>query len=377
MIGYTRNQIVSLALQQERSTDTVVAGIDHETGEFKRKAVAMKEKIRVGIIGAGRMAYWHLKGYKKNKDVEVTAIAGKTKANIEKLKESFNIPHGYTNYREMLNAEKLDAVNITTPTHTHCQITIDCLQAGCHVLCEKPMAMTLEEARQMIEAERAANKILMIGFSQRFYKEFSYMKEVVDQGQLGAIKAAWYRRGINMPSQKWYAEPDKSAGVTTELAIHGIDWLRWIINSRVVQVSAELTENSLYPGIDDNVWIMLKFENGAIGVVGASYCFPFLKRDIGVVGDKMALTVERGKVIREKYGDYSLGMLVMKFIKYCFIIPYWLLYNPFQKEVEHFISCIRNGNTPLATSEDGKISLEIALAAKESAQSGKKIKLYL
>jgi len=67
----------------------------------------------------------------------------------------------------------------------------------------------------------------------------------------------------------------------------------------------------------------------------------------------------------------------MKFIAYCFIIPYWLLYNPFQKEVAHFISCIKTGNTPLATSEDGKISLEIALRAKESAQSGKKIKLCL
>jgi predicted dehydrogenase len=245
------------------------------------------------------------------------------------------------------------------------------------VLCEKPMALTLEEAQQMIEAERAASKMLMIGFSQRFYKEFSYMKKVIDQGKLGAIKAAWYRRGINMPPQKWYAEPEKSAGVTTELAIHGIDWLRWIINARVVQVSAELTENPLHPGIDDNAWIILKFENGAFGVVGASYYFPFLKRDIGVVGDKMALTVERGKVIMEKYGNYSLGMLVMKFIRYCFIIPYWLLYNPFQKEVEHFISCIRTGNTPLATSEDGKISLEIALRAKESALSGQTIKLCL
>jgi predicted dehydrogenase len=337
----------------------------------------MKEKIRVGIIGAGRMAYWHLKGYQKNKAAQIVAIAGQSEDNVIRLQKKFAIPHAYTDYRKMLKEQNLEAVSVTTPTHTHWHIVIDSLQSGCHVLCEKPMALSLEEARQMIEAERAANKILMIGFSQRFYKEFSYMKEVVDQGQLGAIRAAWYRRGINMPSQKWYAEPDKSAGVTTELAIHGIDWLRWIINSRVVQVSAERTENSLYPGIDDNVWIMLKFENGAIGVVGASYCFPFLKRDIGVVGDKMALTVERGKVIMEKYGDYSLGMLVMKFIKYCFIIPYWLLYNPFQKEVEHFIFCIKTGNTPLATSEDGKISLEIALAAKESAQSGKKIKLYL
>lgn len=340
-------------------------------------AETMGKKIRVGIIGAGRMAYWHIKGYQKNKTVQVVAIAGKSEDNAIRLQKKFAIPHAYTDYRKMLKEQNLEAVSVTTPTHTHCHIVIDSLQAGCHVLCEKPMALTLEEAQQMIEAEKAASKMLMIGFSQRFYKEFSYMKKVIDQGQLGAIKVAWYRRGINMPSQKWYAEPDKSAGVTTELAIHGIDWLRWIINSRVVQVSAELTENPLYPGIDDNAWIMLKFENGALGVVGASYRFPFLKRDIGVVGDNMALTVERGKVIMEKYGDYSLGTLVMKFIAYCFIIPYWLLYNPFQKEVAHFISCIKTGNTPLATSEDGKISLEIALRAKESAQSGKKIKLCL
>lgn len=337
----------------------------------------MKQKLRVGIIGAGRMAYWHLKGYKKNRDVEVTAIAGKTTANIEKLQRSFNIPHGYTDYREMLNAEKLDAVNITTPTHTHCQITIGCLEAGCHVLCEKPMAMTLEEAGQMIACEQQTRKTLMIGFSQRFYREFVRMKDIIARGELGAIKVAWYRRGINMPPQKWYTERDKSAGVTFELGIHAIDWLRWIINSPVVQVSAELTEHSRYPGIDDNMWMILKFANGAIGVVGASYTFPFLKRDIGVIGEKMALTIERGAVITEPYGDHSLGLMVLKFIAYSFIIPYWLLYNPFQKQLEHFTACIRNGTQPLSTSEDGRTSLAIALKAVESARTGKKISLHL
>lgn len=337
----------------------------------------MEPKLRVGIIGAGRMAYWHLKGYKKIKDVEVVAIAGSTRSNMEKMQRSFKIPRGYIDYREMLNVEHLDAVNITTPTYTHCQITCDSLHAGCHVLCEKPMAMSLEEAERMMEFEKQSRKILMIGFSQRFYKEFIHIKDIVDKGQLGAIKVAWYRRGINMPPQKWYAERDKSAGVACELGIHAIDWLRWIINSRVVQISAELTEHALYPGIDDNMWMILKFENGAIGVVGASYTFPFLKRDIGVIGEKMALTIERGKVITEPYGDYSFGMLVLKFIAYSFIIPYWLLYNPFQKELEHFIASIKKGTPPISTSEEGKISLEIALRAIESARTGKKIYLNL
>lgn len=335
----------------------------------------MSERIKVGIVGAGRMAYWHLRGYKKMKGVDVVGIAGRTQSNIETLQRKFKISHGYNDYREMLEKHRLDAVNVTTPTYTHCPIVVESLESGCHVLCEKPMAITLKEADRMIEAERSTGKILMIGFSQRFYKEFVHMKEIIDRGKLGKIKIAWFRRGINMPPQKWYSEKEKSTGVTSEVAIHGIDWLRWIIQSPVVQVSAELTEHDRYPGIDDNVWMILTFENGTIGVVGASYTFPFLKRDIGVIGDKMALTVERSKVVVENYGYHSLARLAMKFIQYGFIIPYWLYYNPFQRELEHFIMCIQTGASPLVSSEDGREGLKIALTAVESAHKREKIRM--
>jgi len=335
----------------------------------------MTEKIKVGIIGAGRMAYWHLRGYKKIKGVEIVGIAGKTQSHISDLQRKFSISNGYTDHREMLEKERPDAVNVTTPTYTHSSIVIESLGAGCHVLCEKPMAMNLEEADNMIAAERRSGKILMVGFSQRFYKEFVHMKEIIDQGKLGTIKIAWFRRGINMPPQKWYSDKEKSSGVTGELAIHGIDWLRWIINSPVVQVSAELTEHERYPGIDDNVWMLLTFANGALGVVGASYTFPFLKRDIGVIGDKMALTIERSKVVMEPYGDHSLARLAMKFVQYSFIVPYWLYYNPFEKELKHFINCIQTGAAPLISSEDGREGLKISLKAIESAHTGRKIRI--
>ena len=262
----------------------------------------MSDKFKVGIIGAGRMAYWHLSGYRQMRGVDIVGIAVRTRPNVERLQKKFNIPNGYTDYKLMLEKHQPDAVNVTTPTYTHCPIVVDSLQAGCHVLCEKPMAMTVEEADRMIETEKRTGKMLMIGFSQRFYKEFITMKKIIDQGKLGNIKVAWFRRGISMPPQKWYSEKDKSSGVTCELAIHGIDWLRWIMDSPVTQVSAELTEHEKYPGIDDNIWMILKFENGAIGVIGASYTFPFLKRDIGVIGEKMALTVERSKIILERMG---------------------------------------------------------------------------
>jgi predicted dehydrogenase len=337
----------------------------------------MAEKLKVGVIGAGRMASWHLRGYQKIKGVEVVCITGRTRSAVEKLQRKFKISQGYTDHREMLEKQQLDAVNVTTPTYTHCPIVVDSLQAGCHVLCEKPMAMNLDEADQMIQAERESGKTIMLGFSQRFYKEFVQIKKLIDQGELGKIKVAWFRRGITMPPQKWYAERGKSLGVTCEVAIHAIDWLRWVIGSKVVQITAELTEHTSYPGIDDNMWMLLKFENGALGVVGASYAFPFLKRDIGVIGEKRALTIERSKVVIEPFSQYSLPQLALKFIKYSFIVPYWLYYNPFQRELEHFIQCITTGTPPITSSEDGKISLAIALKAIESAQSGKKLQLCL
>jgi predicted dehydrogenase len=335
----------------------------------------MSGKIKVGIIGAGRMAYWHLRGYNKIRGVEVVGIAGKTQSHIADLQRKFNVSNGYTDYREMLEKEKPDAVNVTTPTYTHCPIVVESLNAGCHVLCEKPMAMTLEEADTMIAAEKSTGKMLMVGFTQRFYKEFVHMKKIIDQGKLGTIKIAWFRRGINMPPQRWYSDKQKSSGVTGELAIHGIDWLRWIINSPVVQVSAEVTEHERYPGIDDNVWMILTFANGALGVIGASYTFPFLKRDVGVIGEKMALTIERSKVVMERYGDHSLARLAMKFIKYSFIVPYWLYYNPFERELEHFITCIQSGSLPIISSEDGKEGLLIVLKAIESAHTGTKVRI--
>ncbi len=335
----------------------------------------MPSKIKVGVIGAGRMALWHLKGLKKIKDVEVVAVAGRTPENVHKLNRKFRIQHAYTDYRQMLEEQKPDAVSITTPTSTHCRITLDCLKSGAHVLCEKPLAMSLEEADMMLEAEKQSSKLLMPGFSQRYYKEFVHMKKVIDRGELGKIRVAWFRRGIDLPPQKWYSDKEKSPGVGFELAIHAIDWLRWIIASPVEHVSAEMTVDGSGSGIDDNIWMLLKFTSGAVGVVGASYTFPYLKRDIGVVGEKKSLSVERCKVVTEKYGSHSLGKMALKNMQYSFIVPYWLFYNPFERELLDFVSCIKNGTQPPITSIDGRESLEIACAAYESARTGNKIKI--
>ncbi len=333
----------------------------------------MNKNIRVAVIGAGRMAYWHLKGYRAHKSVDVVGIAGRTAAKVEKLQRIFKVPKGYTDYTRMLSELRPDAVSITTPTDSHCSIAINSLASGSHVLCEKPLAMTLQEAGRMIEAEKKYQRILMPGFSQRFYREFVKMKRTIDSGKIGDIRAAWFRRGIGLPPQKWYSDARHSPGVNFELAIHAIDWLRWIIDEPVRRVSAELTVSASGSNIDDTIWMLIVFESGKLGVVGASYCFPFLKRDIGIIGEKKALTVERCKVVTEPCGSHSLGRMALKYLAYSCIIPYWLYYNPFACETGEFIDCIRHGSEPSITSEDGRTSLEIACAAYDSARTGEKI----
>lgn len=178
-----------------------------------------------------------------------------------------------------------------------------------------------------------------------------------------------------MPPQKWYADKESSPGVTFELAIHAIDWLRWIIPSPVEHVSAEMTLSEDGSGIDDNVWMLLKFSSGAVGVVGASYTFPYLKRDIGIIGEKMALTVERSKVVCERFGAHSLGSMLVKNVLHSLILPYWLYYNPFERELREFCDCILHGTVPSVSSLDGRQSLAIACAAYKSARDGKTITL--
>lgn len=335
----------------------------------------MAQKIKVAFIGAGRMASWHLKGCKKIKNVDIVGISGRSRANIAHLQKKFSIPCAYTDHQKLLQEQKPDAVCITTPTSTHCALAVDCLKAGAHVLCEKPLAMSLDEADMMIDAETKSGNILMPGFSQRFFKEFIRMKQIIDRGDIGAVRVAWFRRGINMPHQAWYSQKETSPGVTFELAIHAIDWLRWIIQSPVRQVSAAMTMSRPGSAIDDNVWMLLTFATGAIGVVGASYTFPFLKRDIGVIGDTMSLSVERSKVVAEKYGSHSLGRMLLKNVLFSFILPYWLYYNPFEKQAREFISCIQTNSKPPVTSTDGRESIAIACAAYESASTGSTIHL--
>jgi len=143
---------------------------------------AEKKKLRVGIIGAGGIAGTHTENYKKFDDVEVIAACDVNEAGLKKFGDKFNVTRLYPDWKPMLKECELDAVSVCTPNGLHCQPTIDALNAGAHVLVEKPLAMNAVEGQKMVDAAKKNKKHLVIGFQYRFDPRSKILRKAVEDG---------------------------------------------------------------------------------------------------------------------------------------------------------------------------------------------------
>ncbi|MBV9470356.1 MAG: Gfo/Idh/MocA family oxidoreductase, partial [Abitibacteriaceae bacterium] len=154
----------------------------------KRKAAATTETIGVGIIGAGGIARGaHIPGYKKLSNVRIVAVADPVEPARQSVAQEFDIAHTYADYQEMLQRDDIQAISVTTPNFMHAEATIAALQAGKHVLCEKPLAMNAKEGEAMVAAARKANRKLMCGFNNRFSPSIQALKRFADKGAFGEM----------------------------------------------------------------------------------------------------------------------------------------------------------------------------------------------
>ncbi len=158
------------------------------------------EKLRIGLIGAGGIAGTHTNNYKKFNDVDVVAACDVRKDALKKFGAKFGIKKLFPNWQEMLKKARLDAVSVCTPNGLHCEPTIDALNAGCHVLVEKPLAMNAEEGQLMLDAAKKNKKKLIIAFQHRFEGRTQIIRRAFDKGVFGRVLfvrvQALRRRGI-------------------------------------------------------------------------------------------------------------------------------------------------------------------------------------
>jgi UDP-N-acetyl-2-amino-2-deoxyglucuronate dehydrogenase len=229
------------------------------------------QKFSFGIVGCGRIAQRHAEHI--SKIARVQAVCDVKPERAKELGAKYHC-NTYTNIDDLLSSEKgLDVVSICTPNAFHAEQTIKCLRAGIHVLCEKPMAITTQDCRRMIEAAEQAGKQLFIVKQNRFNPPIQAMKEAIDKGKLGRILSVqlncfWNRDDRYYIESDWKGKKALDGGTLYTQFSHFIDLLYWMVGD-VVRVHA-ITKNLNHPRtveFEDTGVVLVEFKNGAIGTI--------------------------------------------------------------------------------------------------------------
>lgn len=238
----------------------------------------MTEQVRVGVIGTSSYTEsMHLTNMKSHPDARLRAICGRNTTRAEALAQKFDIPAVYADYREMIASDELQAVVIASPDDQHYAMTMDVLDAGLHVICEKPMAMTVEQARAMHARAVAADVTHMIYFTWRWLPVARYVRRLIDDGYIGRCFHCNIRYTVGFARTArylWRLDPARANGILGDLGSHALDLAQWYVGP-IDRVSAHLAALTDHPGLDgeamepanDSAVLAVTFANGAQGVI--------------------------------------------------------------------------------------------------------------
>ncbi|MGV3487564.1 MAG: Gfo/Idh/MocA family protein [Tuberibacillus sp.] len=339
------------------------------------------DKIRVGVIGCGSIArFRHLPEYAAHPNVDIAAVCDSSAARSNEIARQYGA-EAYTDYEQLLKNNEIDAISVCLPNYLHAPVTIAALNAGKHVLCEKPMATSREEAEAMIQAAKENGKRLMIAHNQRFVASHQKAKQLLESGELGKVysfKTTFGHRGPEGWSidgaDSWFFNKEQALiGALGDLGVHKADLIRYLLGevsevAAFVQTSAKANTN-----VDDNAVCVLKMENGAIGTLTASWSYVAGEHNATIIfTEKAVLRLEDdpdasfiaeyadGKVERFQLGKIQTNDEGGQSTSHV---------------IDHFIDSVLNNKTPLITGEEGMKSLNVILAALESSETGRFVKV--
>ena len=321
-------------------------------------------ELRIGIVGAGAMGKTHARHWARVPGAKIVAIADSDASKAGAPAASVGA-EALGSLEELL-ALGCDAVSVCTPTDTHRELSEKALGAGCHVLCEKPMALSIEDCDAMISAAERAGKLLCVGQVVRFFPEYANAKKLVDAGAVGNPAAVRTRRGGGFPGwSDWYSDPARTGGILFDLGVHEFDWLLWCLGPIVRVYAKSLTPRSLERC--DLALVTLRHASGCVSHVEATWADP---KGGGtrfeIAGDAGLLVHDARSIpalsIRTDAGAQNLSPLAPDD-------------DPFYRQCLAFARAIR-GEVPLAvTGEDGRAAIAVAQAAAESVRTGRAVAL--
>lgn len=339
------------------------------------------KKVKLGIIGASAFAETHIEGINDGKYAEVVAVCDIVEELAKAKAEKHGIASYYTDYHELLARDDIEAVTLPLPDQVHRQITVDALRAGKHVLCEKPMALNMEDCHAMIQAADETGKQLMIGQIGRYTPAFIQAKELVENGEIGELffieseYAHDYSKlgGIG----GWRVTPERHPVIGG--GCHAMDLLRWIAGNPYEAMAYSNNKGLVDWPINDFTIGILKFPNNVLGKVMTSVgCKRNYTMRTVLYGTKGTIIVDNTSstmsIFKESFaGESQFRETAQQVIE--MKLPVKINNHNTTAEIDDFCKCIQEGKTVTTDGREGASTVKACLALVESSKTGEKVQI--
>jgi len=329
--------------------------------------------VRIAIVGAGGISLRHVAALQKISDAHIVGVID---ISMEKAQQLAGICGAKVFDRLSDCLDLVDVVYILTPPSSHREIAVEAMQAGKHVVCEKPISISLADAHIMIETSKKMNVKLIIAFKSRFRKGFKLLKELVDSGKLGNAINFWSQRlgmGAGTSSNyNWRTDQALMCGMSIESLSHDIDTMRWLVGD-IIDVRANIFESRKdIPGFDDNVNVVMTLANAGTAMIHASWSSYISMSSRGIIGTKGTAYLQGPDLFDNRYLHYKTIDMQDEFIQF--------INDPnnlegFINENRYFIDCILNDIPSTVTGEDGLKTLQISHAILKSHQEKRVVRI--
>jgi UDP-N-acetylglucosamine 3-dehydrogenase len=303
--------------------------------------------VKVAVIGTGMMGRNHARIYSQMEGVELVGVSDVNPAVAKSVAQEYKT-NAYTDYQELIMTEKPDAVTVAVPTVFHRNVTLTALDLGANVLVEKPIAHTVEAAKEMEDKARQNNLKLMVGHIERFNPAVVELKKVLENQTLGDVVAMSAKRVGPFNNRI------TDVGVIVDVAVHDIDVMSYLFNDTIDRVYA--SAGDARGASETYALMMLNFSGGGLGVIETNRLTPRKIRELTVTGTE--------------------GFAMADYIQQTLTVQNGVIYNPdlekvepLRVELEHFIDCVKNDRKPLVNGVEGTHALQVALAAVSSYQN--------
>jgi predicted dehydrogenase len=334
-----------------------------------------KKTLRIGLIGVGGAAQInHIPALKKMEDVELVVLCDRDREKVGRVAQKFGVPRSTSRLDDLLEDESIDAIDVCTPNFLHAPMATAALEAGKHVLCERPLARSADEARQMAKAARKSDRILMCAVQHRFRADAQLLRTFVEKGDLGEIfyaKAGWLRLRTEWDSDEWRRQKRESGGgVVLDLGFQMIDLSLWVLGGPKVESVTASVHRQKKGEVEDSATAFFRLETGATLTLELTWGL-LMEKDfayLNLFGSGGAALLNPFRLHKGMHGTLVNVTPNLDTLRHQYK-------QSVEAQIAHFADALRKNQRPMGEAEEILPVMELMDAIYRSAEQGKEVKL--